>query len=250
MKSKKSILSFVLALCFIIPAMFFMTACGGDDGSGNYVAEYAWGKSFNYQGVMITDKNQYGPGGSTKVNLIKSEYNNIISGNESNLDFENATINGVKFDLTDYKGANANEFINNLDQIAKLRFEQMYAGYSIVVGSEAEQTVTINGVLYNLVKTNNANEYQVWEVDAQEGDSFVALLCSEISINIDNLTKGCLYLDFVSSKFFADYYDDVQIEIPTKEICYDGTANKTYGENNEITSTSVSICYTPYFSKA
>ena len=69
MKNKKSILTMVLALCLIIPAMLIITACGGNnvdklDGANNIVAEGKFEKGTN----LLVDK----------VNKTNSSYFAIV----------------------------------------------------------------------------------------------------------------------------------------------------------------------------
>ncbi len=247
MREQNKKISFVMAIFVIFAAMFVLTACGGGDAP-----EYAWGKTFRYQGVM-TDSKRHSGGigeqkGSEQAVLIKNEYNN------NNLDFANASVNGVKVDFTSLKGTNAEDFINKLDSFAANRMTEKYRDFTVVVGTEEEKTITINNVKYALEKSESGMDgaYNVVDKSDPSVPKFIAFCNVLISTNVEGKTKGCLSLAG-GNEFFSDYNFDVKIVIPTIRISTDPSANRQVeivSGQEVVKSTSVSLIYTPYLSKA
>ena len=234
----KKILSLVLTICMFIPCVFALSACGDKN-----ISEYAWGKTFTFQGVMIDTKNNSqanaeGVKGSLFVDLIKNEYNN------NNLDFANAEINEVKFNLTQYKGANANEFIKNLDTIAGDKLGKKYANFKVTLGSEEEKTITINDLPYS-VQQDNGTFYCI--IDNKNPDVKLAFFDPLISTDVNGKTKGCLGLLF-GNNLFSDRCFEIRITIPTITVSNDPSAEVDIIDG-EIVSSKVSLTYTPYLSK-
>ena len=237
---RKKICSFVATILLLIFAVFLMTACFEEETP----PEYAWGKSFTFQGVFIDNKEtRYGnESGSPIAELLKKEYN------KSNLDFANATVNGVKYDLTAQKGANADEFISNLDALAKAKLYEKYKGFKVTVGTEEEKTIKINDKVCNVVKTEGAPMCYVADQSGTNIGTFDPL----ISANVNGKTKGCFGLMLFATQF-DDLYGDVWIDIPTIEISSDMSVEKQLEFINgteTVVSTSVRLHYIPYFSKA
>ncbi len=191
-------------------------------GEEPYVPEYAWGKSFEFRGVTIDDKN--GSRGtpqkpsSTRVDLIKSEYG------KDNLDFANALVNGEKFDLTSYKGANSDEFIAKLDRLAKTKLNDIYSGITFTVGSEETPTLKIAKASMNEERTyelEKASEtyYEIKpDSTAPEGLRMIGWLEPDISIGYNSAPAGSLSLRLQYGEYFVGENFEIEIKIPTKEI--------------------------------
>ncbi len=231
MKIKNRFFSIVFAVLLVLPMMCLLSGCGGDEPIPK---EYAWGKTFSYQGVFVANKGQYGMGGTPYGELLKSEYN------KNNIDLEKVTINGETKDLTSAcKGMTADAFISHIDNLAKTMLEKKYENFVVKVGSEEEKTVTINNTTYNCV-LQGGDYYNI-----KENDNNVGGFNSLISLDVDGKTKGCLNLSYNK---FQDTYYNISMSFPTITICNDASADKNTN-GDEVESTSISIQYYPYLSK-
>lgn len=235
MKNKKRIFSFVLSLLLIIPAFFCLTACGGDD----YKTEYAWGKTFTFQGAMLDDKNNWGNNSTnSKLDLMKLAYSN------NNLNFAESTVNDTSKNISESKGNNVNEFLNNLDTIAIQTLANKYKDFSFVVGSEQELTLKIikgnNEKTYSLVKTQQT----FYNIIDEEGTQ-IGYLNSKLERN--NKTDGNLFMIITSSAYFPDFAYNCKISVPTITPITDGSADLEYLEDGTVGKNSISFTYTAYF---
>ena len=250
MKKKSRIIGLILSALLVAVSALSLVGCGDDP----YVPEYAWGKSFEFHGVTIDDKQSCGglsetEKGSTRVDLIKSEYG------KDNLDFANALVNGENFDLTSYKGATADEFIAKLDDLAKTKLNGIYSGITFTVGSEENPTLKVAKAgeekTYELRKNENNAQDEYYDViaDSTSGGT-LGLFALDIARNVNNAaTKGCLVFSYLTGEKIIGEHFGIIIKIPTKEICNDPTAETNRDENNEIFSTYLTLTYTPCFSK-
>jgi len=143
---KKKFLSFILAICLIIPCAFMMTACG-DNPPPEKPAVYAWGKTFTYQGKYMTT---YAIG-STARTLLQQEYN------ESNLDLENVVLyytageKDERYETVDLsQSASFDELVAYINQNVESVLETLYGDWSINVGNKEENCITINGEQHQL----------------------------------------------------------------------------------------------------
>ena len=240
MRKRRRIIGLILSMLLVATSALCLVGCGEEP----YVPEYAWGKSFEFRGVTIDDKNTSGgtpqKPSSTRVDLIKSE---------------NAKINDEDFPLTSYKGATAEEFISKLDNLAKTKLNDIYSGITFTVGSEENPTL----------KIAKAGEEKTYELRKNEGDAqdahydvmadstsggTLGLFALDIARNVNNAaTKGCLVFSYLTEEKIIGEHFGIIIKIPTKEICNDPTAETNRDENNEIFSTYLTLTYTPCFSK-
>lgn len=235
MKNKKRIFSFVLSLLLIIPAFFCLTACGGDDNK----TEYAWGKTFTFQGTVLDDKNSWGNNSTnTKLDLMKLAYSN------NNLNFVETTVNDTSKNISESKGNNVNEFLNNLDTIARQTLASKYKDITFVMGSEQELTLKIikgnNEKTYSLVKTQLAF-YNI----VDESGTQIGYLNSELERNSN--TDGNLFIIITSSAYFSDFMYYCKISVPTITPITDGSADLEYLEDGTVGESSISFFYTAYF---
>lgn len=108
-----------------------------------------------------------------RVELIKSEYG------KDNLDFANALVNGEKLDLTSYKGANVDEFISKLDNLAKTKLNDIYSGITFTVGSEENPTLKI-------AKAGEDKTYELRKNEgyAQDAHYDVISVCSRLTSRV------------------------------------------------------------------
>lgn len=249
MRKKYRIIGLILSTLLVATSALCLVGCGEEP----YVPEYAWGKSFEFRGVTIDDKNASGgtpqKPSSTRVDLIKSEYG------KDNLDFANALVNGEKLDLTSYKGANVDEFISKLDNLAKTKLNDVYSGITFTVGSEENPTLKIakggEEKTYELRKNEGYAQDAHYDVmaDSTSGGT-LGLFALDIARNVNNApTKGCLVFSHLTGEKIIGEHFGIIIKIPTKEICNDPTAETNRDENNEIVSTYLILTYTPCFSK-
>lgn len=249
---KKRIVGSVLAAILVVVSAFCFVGCGEEP----YEPVYAWGKSFDFRGVTIDSKQDRGGSPETGLgmsvgDLIKSEYG------KNNLDFANAEINGRNVDLTSRKGANADEFIANLDALARDELNDIYSGLVFTIGSKENPTLKITKdageeKIYELKKNEQAQgEFYYVMSDSSYGETPhpVGSFDADIARNVNGApTKGCLGLLLNGEKSVGQYVL-VAILIPTKEICNDLSAGSNTNENGEIVSTFIRLGYTPYFSE-
>lgn len=166
---KKKFLSFILAICLIIPCAFALTACGNNPPPET-PAVYAWGKTFTYQGKYNNTM------GSPLSTLLQQEFNN------DNLDLANVKLyytageKDERLESVDLsQSVNFNDLITAINQSADSKFQTLYSDWSITVGSKEANCITINNIQYQLsqeavegfsfstgcygVKNNSTDEY-------------------------------------------------------------------------------------------
>lgn len=236
MKVKTKIFSLVLAVLLIFPAIM-LSACKEKTPE----PEYAWGKTFKYDGVMISNKDSYSDGGMTHSDLIISEYN------KNNLDFSKVSVNGIERDFSSLKGNNANEFYENICEFANTYLSStLNSEFVVVFGSEEEKIVTIKGITYKLIPGMGTDYYNI--CSSSDTTKIVGSVCVDISKNINNFnTAGCVELSLYDTSIIA--VSNCYMSIPTIEICFDPTADKTYNDDVVI-ETSLSMNFYPFLSKA
>lgn len=246
MKLKNKIIGLILAFVLIVPTML-LVACGDDADK----VEYAWGKSFSYQGIM-NDTREYrygdgtGNGGSTIIDLIKQEYS------KGNLDFANVEINDVATDLTSNKGSSVEDFFNKLKNIADTKLRAIYNGITFKIGTEEELTFAVNDKVYSVRKGEGAGFNQVYD-EALPAFTYLALFTDDIYHQYNNAPAGNLNLQItymaIISPSLADTAYNITIKIPTKTICADQSAFKETDEKGQVVSTYIMIQFNPMFSK-
>lgn len=251
MKNKIWIKSLVLVLCLIIPALF-LSACGGDNSStgGNSAGgnssggnSYAWGKTFTYQGTTLNDYDSFGGNnGTPRAQLLKEEFD------KGNLDFENIDLFGNPPAMPSiYKSMSADEFLDNLTSRMESKLSTICKDVTIVVGTEAEKTITVNNKTYTLVETGvGTNFYKL--VDENATDSSVlyqGMMCSILTSDASgqDLKSGLNISVFDEDANAKISIEKVIINIPTLTKIDDETAEMV---NNRSV---ISIGLTPYFNE-
>ncbi len=245
MKNKIWIKSLVLALCLIIPALF-LSACGSDNSStggnssgGNSSSgnNYAWGKTFTYQGTTLNDYDSFGGNnGTPRAQLLKEEFD------KGNLDLENINLFGNPQDLSIiYESKSADEFLADLTSRMESKLLTLCRDVTIVVGTEAEKTITVKNKTYTLVEDGEGtNFYKL--VDENAADSSVLYQGMMCSILTSDASGQDLKSGLNISVFDGDI-DEVIIKIPTLTKINDGTA-ETVNDRSFI-----SISLKPYFNE-
>lgn len=240
MKNKIWIKSLVLALCLIIPALF-LSACGGDNSStgGNSSSgnNYAWGKTFTYQGTTLNNYDSFGGNnGTPRAQLLKEEFD------KGNLDLENINLFGNPQDLsTIYESKSADEFLADLTSRMESKLLTMCRDVTIVVGTEAEKTITVKNKTYTLVEDGaGTNFYKL--VDENAADSSVLYQGMMCSILMSDASGQDLKSVLNISVFDGDI-DEVIIKIPTLTKIDDETAEP----DNDRSVISISL--KPYFNE-
>lgn len=247
MKNKIWIKSLVLALCLIIPALF-LSACGSDNSStgdnsssGN---NYAWGKTFTYQGTALNDYDSFGGNnGTPRAQLLKEEFD------KGNLDLDNAEINGEVISLLSLicEDKSADEFFEYLKNRLESKLHTMYENVTIVVGTEAEKTITVNNKTYTLEEDGvGTNFYKL--VDENAADSSVlyqGMMCSILMSDASGQDlKSVLNISVFDEDANAKIgIEKVIIKIPTLTKINDKTA-ETVNDRSFI-----SISLTSYFNE-
>ena len=234
MKTKNKLLSLALSVMIMLSTCICLAGCGK-----KYTPEYAWGKTFTFQGTIQNDKQNYGNDSkNTKLALMTAEYNN------HNLKFDSATVCNNTQDLTSICGNNATEFINNLDAIALQKLTEVYQNLTIVIGSKEELSIKIiNGSDEKTFKLVNSN-LTMYNIEDEAGKQ-IGSIDVEISRYVINNKANNLYINLYN--YFASDSYDCKIIVPTKTPITDGSADKDYAEDGTLTASKITFIYNACF---
>ena len=222
MKIRKLITMFAIALCMMLP-MLILTGCG------DYSKEYIWGKSFNYQRVVVDSLDEFGGENGTVIGTL----------------LKNVTINGITTDLSSAENLDANAFVSLLLEQAKNFFANTSTGkVTFEFSSKENKNVKINGTTYNLIEDTIPESYKIIDND---GSSNILGYVSEVMPTMINNTDttNCASITINNGKLAL--YTLLSIDIPTVNIVNDESASDNYDENNNVISTSICLTYTSLF---
>lgn len=230
MKKLKKGLCLFIALVFIIPTILLLSACG--DKSVD-----VFGKTFSYQGTNEYNWDSFSPNGTPIETLLQKEFN------KNNLDLKNTIVDDENIGTIDLSGANSFEslislIITNLNSVVTAKL----SNYTIVVGTEEEKTITINGTTHTFeVDPRNPQSFNIYNSKNELVGSF-SKTCSKI--NNKNIMYFNLYTMIV----------EAIISIPTKTIITDPSAVKDmiYDETtqtNIVTGTKINVVATPRYTE-
>ena len=233
MKIRKLITMFAIALCMMLPILM-LTGCGADSKA------YIWGKSFNYQRVVVDNLGGFGGENGTVIGtLLRNEFN------KSNLDLKNVTINGITTDLSSAENLDANAFVSLLLEQAKNFFANTSTGKATFeFSSKEDKNVKINGTTYNLIEDTAPESYKM--IDNDGGNNTIGYVSEVMPTRINNTdTTNCAFITINNEKLAL--YTSLSIDIPTINIVNDKSAFANYDENNNVISTSICLTYTSLF---
>lgn len=266
---KKKIVCFILALCLLVPSAFILSGCS------DFGQEYAWGKTFTYQGVIDARyrMNAYSAETAPQV-LLETE---LAKGN---LDLKNIRIYG---DITRYGkekeilNATKGKIITSVDDLKEVLNARVKAlmnaqlkNFSIKIGTKEESTITLSNstktTKYSLVqgKMNENGDNRVFIGDlygfylgnpnlgkAKYMGGISSVLPKSISgfeLNQKCLDVGLETSEEDSDYMYGNYLTPIKIVIPTITRVYGGGGYyPTRDELNNIYS-NVRIDFIPYLS--
>jgi len=145
MKKKISTICLLLILCLVAPILF--CGCGNSEPEIKYV----WNKTFSYQGAYTDEWESRNNGGSYKIDLLKTQFNNGY------LDLENAEVNGIK---VDFSSAINFEMLKTLITTAvENALQSIYSSLTVKIGDLDSPTIVVNGNTFKFEQSEYSSEY-------------------------------------------------------------------------------------------
>lgn len=224
---KTSVITFLLALCLGISAMFGLTACGKSTKT------YVWERTWSYQNVVGDDLD--GCGGSVDSNgnpVMGSSRNDLLKREFDNFDLKNVQINGKTMDLSAVKSVEVLKA--SIRTEIESFFQNELKGLIVTFSTKEEESVTVDAVTYSAQKNLSGENYDIVLFETTYG-SF-----SEECWNING--NECINFWFNSNTF------SVSVEIPTNTIVDDPTMESDKDEKGNVLSTKLCLRYTAFLS--
>ncbi len=274
----KKIICFVFLVCALIPVALLASGCFIWEAVNNMfdTNEYAWGKTFTYQGVLDAryrmNMFDYEP---SPQSLLEIEFAN------NNLDLENIQIYGETIDQAKIKStfnakkgnyiADVEDLKRVIDAKVKAMMNTQCKNFSIKIGTEEEKTITIsNGtktttyeLLQGQMNKNGDDKIFIGDIygfylgNPNLGKAkYMGIISSVLpkSARSFPLDQKCLDVALETSEDDADYiYGDylapIIILTPTKTRVYSGGYYPTLDIDGNICS-NIKIDFIPYLSIA
>ena len=175
MTKRKSIWTFVLAFCCIISAMFVLTACGGDDGSGKNYADAVAGK------YSSTVYESYGSG--------SGEMNTIVLDIKKDGKFT-LTMTTVADVLTEIAELNGSMVVSKENKVTSVKFDNFGKAFNgenvYMFGNLIPKNQEDNSDMASMVATIEKIYTEMFKENLAFSDSYVLFMFGE---NIQILYK-------------------------------------------------------------
>lgn len=272
----KKIICLVFLVCALIPVALLVSGCFVLDIFDDVfdTNEYAWGKTFTYQGVLDARyRMNYWEGETAPQVLLETEFAN------DNLDLENIQIyNAQIMDSTNKSTFNAKKgnFITSVEDLKSIIDARVKAmmntrckNFSIKIGTEEEKTITIsNGTkttTYELLQgqmNKNGDDnifigdiYGFYLGNPNLGKAkYMGIISSVLPKSARNfpLDQKCLDIVLETSEddadyIYGDYLEPIRVLIPTKTRRYDSAYSITEDLYGNAYS-NIKIDFIPYLS--
>lgn len=222
---ERSMLSLILAVCLIVPAMLVLVAC-------EKKIEEPYGQTFVYGGISLDNYAQINDGADERT--LNANLNNInwdecvieIYGQNEPMKFSKDMITAGKAAATT---SGAEGIFQLFKEQADIIFSQTLNGKNITLSDKATSKLTFNGREYSMAEMYRQGKtmygIQFTEIN---GDRYGSL---NLSYNKKGEIQRLDQLDFMTKN---DFSDEVHLDV-------------TFRFN---TGSSITITYSPYFVKA